>query len=946
MSGLEAAVARALAQAGQKLFGTVKTRREKKRVRQDARTLVPIRVAENLLAELDEAEASRLSDYLVSPDFEEIALQFVLGDLLNDVPWEELKVNIREELRQGLRNTAGLRTELLVTAADVVFDALTAGAKRNLDWSVRQQLSPATAAVAAHLTAAAAANSRLLREVGDLADFHEFAQQLRTQVTAVHGYMRLPHLGVSRSVPYDQLYVEPLLRPEQEHLEVPDLTALALPGRRSVILGDPGAGKSTLAAKLAHDVASDLVEGSEGRVPFLLVLRNFAGSFRKGGKGLAHYLEQVCADPYNLEPPPNAVDYLLRNGRAVVLLDGLDELVKPELRRKFVELVDGFVSRYPLVPVLVTARRIGYSDAPLDRRLFTVGIVAELEDDQVDRYAERWFALDASTAESERTRMARSFLAESKGIAELRANPLLLALLCAMYSSEHYIPRNLAQIYERCAVMLFDRWDSMRGIVMPLQFQGRLRGAVQHLAWQLFRAEESGKALPRHRIVRVLANHLMAKQFDEDEAIAAAEQFVEFCTGRAWILTDVGATDTEPRYGFTHRTFMEYFAAEYLARTHPTAHHLWEALRPQVLSGEWEIVAQIVLQLLDRNVDGGADDLLRLVLAEIPVDHHQRSQLHGFAARTLGYVQPGHDVIREVTAAALHTTLEGDITDRFHYWVGTETFDNMKTLDDALHTLMYHCSPANLPVVRRTLTAILEDLVESGSETAQFVILALTRHLIGADERTVRIWQETRDDLRDRNAAAVTAWSERAPWASIHAGTEPDRLITRFGPWSLYLSDAVLTGSLPSLAERLLCAGMSFDGAPFDLLRLCDALMAAKRPWISDERWWTDFSAKSLDYQSGYSRMITDSPWYEAPLAPMVLLFLPYLEARTHKHFDLPLPNSVPLLHQLAIARTQGSAHSDLVRSLRNAVFTEEVRSFLISWARKEFDVLGPPPEH
>lgn len=608
-SGLEGPAARAIGQAAQKLYGRLKVSLANKRIRADARTLVPIRVAEGLLADLSELETAGLDDYLTSPDFEEIALQFVLGLMLNDVPWEELVVNIRDELRHGLRSSAQIRTELLLTATDVVFAALATAFNEGVHrgWF---PFTPGTAVVAAHLTASAAANSRLLSELGNLADFHEFARQLRAQVAAVHRHMRLPHLGVSRSVPYDQLYVEPVLRPEQEYPDVPDLTALALSGRRSVVLGDPGAGKSTLAAKLAYGIASDLVAGAEGRVPFLLVLRNFAMSFRMGGKGLAHYLEQLCGDPYNLDPPPKAVDYLLRNGRAVVLLDGLDELVEPELRRKFVQLVDGFVSRYPLVPVLVTARRIGYSDAPLDHRLFAVGIIAELDKDQVRRYAEQWFALDESTPEGERARMAKSFLEESEGITELRANPLLLALLCAMYSSEHYIPQNLAQIYERCAVMLFDRWDSMRGITLPGQFQGRIRGAVQYLAWQLFNAEESGKALPRHRIVRMLADHLLARGFDKDEAIATADQFVDFCTGRAWILTDVGATDSEPRYGFTHRTFMEYFAAEHLVRTHPLAHQLWEALRPRVLSGEWEVVAQIALQLLDRNVDGGVDEFL------------------------------------------------------------------------------------------------------------------------------------------------------------------------------------------------------------------------------------------------------------------------------------------------------------------------------------------------
>jgi NACHT domain len=939
-------VARAIERVGQKLIGTVKPRRAAKRLRRDARTLVATRVADDLLGELDEAETGRLDDYLASPDFEEIVLQFVLGRLLEDVSWEDLTSSIREELRHGLRNSAGLRTELLVTATDVVFGALASTFNDIVVVPAGYRLNPGTAAVAAHLTAGAAANSRLLGEVGNLANFHEFARHMRAQVAAVHGHMRLPHLGVSRSVPYGQLYVEPLLSPEQEHMDAPELATVALPGRRSVILGDPGAGKSTLAAKLAHDVASDLVPGAEGRVPFLLVLRNFAGSFREGGKGLSYYLERVCRDPYNLEPPPKAVDYLLRNGRAVVLLDGLDELVEPELRRKFVQLVDGFVSRYPLVPVLVTARRIGYSDAPLDRRLFTVGVVAELNEDQVSQYAARWFVLDESTAEGERSRMAKSFLAESKGIADLRANPLLLALLCAMYSSEHYIPGSLAQVYERCAVMLFDRWDSIRGIAMPGQFQGRLRGAVQYLAWQLFSAEESGKALPRHRIVRMLADHLVAKRFDEDEAIATAEQFVDFCTGRAWILTDVGATRTEPRYGFTHRTFLEYFAAEHLVRTNPTADRLWVALRPRVLSGEWEVVTQIALQLLDRNVDGGVDDLLRLLLAETPLELQRGSRVHGFAARTLGYLHPGRDMISELVEAALSTSLTADIKDRFRYWFWDETFDRMRALDGPLRALMYGCSPGNLSAVRRFLTTILNDRIESGSETALFFVLNLSRETIGADERVVRVWEEARRDLCERHADSLVAWSEHTLWESLLAEAEPDRVVAKFGPWPLYLTGVFMARRILSRAEELLKSGMSSGGPQLNIGKLCDALVAAGRPWISDARWWSELPRTAMSNLWSHERMFFDAPWSHAPLAPMVLLTLPYLEARACGYLVLRLPTSTPLLRDLSAARAQGKAHPNLMRSLRDPAFTEELRAFLTSWARREFDVLAPPPWH
>jgi hypothetical protein len=936
-SGLEGPAARAIGQVAWKLYGKAKTRRASKRIRADARTLVPIRVAEGFLAELSEAETTGLDDYLASPDFEEIAHQFVLGRIIKDVPWDELAANIRDELRHGLRTSAQLRTELLLTATDMVFGALATAFTENFN-RAGFPTNPGTIAVTAHLAAAAAANSRLLSELGNLADFHEFARQLRAQVLAVHGHMRLPHLGVSRSVPYDQLYVEPVLRPVLERYEVPDLTALAVSGRRSVILGDPGAGKSTLAAKLAHDIASDLDPGAEGRVPFLLVLRNFAGSFREGGKSLAHYLEQVCGDPYNLEPPPKAVDYLLRNGRAVVLLDGLDELVEPELRRKFVQLVDGFVSRYPLVPVLVTARRIGYADAPLDRRLFDVGIIAELDKNQVRRYAEQWFALDESTPEGERARMADSFLVESEGITDLRANPLLLALLCAMYSSERYIPQNLAQVYERCAVMLFDRWDSMRGITLPGQFQGRLRGAVQYLAWQLFTAEESGKAMPRHRIVRVLADHLVAKRFDEDEAIATAEQFVEFCTGRAWILTDVGATDSEPRYGFTHRTFMEYFAAEHLVRTHPMPHQLWEALRPRVLAGEWEVVAQIALQLLDRNVDGGVDELLRLVLEETTDDLRERVRLQGFAARCLGYLHPGQDVIAEVVTAALHSALEGDVRDRFCYWRRPEIFETMAHRDGAMYTVMYESSPGNLPVVWRTVTTVLDEQVELGRETALLLALNIHRRGSRADERTMKVWKDVHRDLCDRHASAMAAWSKRAPWAHINAGLRPDQLLARFGPWSLYLNDAVLVTSRSNVTERLLKSNSTHR-----LTGLSAALMGANTPWISDGRWWSEIPSIG-DYWID-EHIFVEAKLGKEPPALAVLLCLPYLEARALGYLSVELPESFSLLHELAMARIHGETSPDLLSSLGDPGISKEVREFLISWVRREFDVLLPPPD-
>ncbi|MEV8438274.1 NACHT domain-containing protein [Actinosynnema sp. NPDC051121] len=903
MSGLEPVVGRVLTQAAQKLFGTVKTHGDRRKLREDTRALVAVGVADGFVGELTGSEAQGLADYLRSPEFEEVALQYVLARAVDrDAP--EFAAELRAQLRAGLGRS--LRSELLVTAVDLVHDALVIGAHDHIDWAAVAGLSPATAAAAAHLTAAAAANSRLLREVGDVVEIHSFGDRLRDQMVALHGLMSLPHLRTSRAVRYDELYVDPVLRPEQDGLDTPSAHTFALPGRRSVILGDPGAGKSTLAAKLAHDLASDLVPGAEGRVPFLLVLRNFAGAFRDGDRSLTHYLEQVCAAPYNLVPPPGAVEYLLRNGRAVVLLDGLDELVSPELRRNVVQLVNGFVHRYPLVPVVVTARRIGYAEVPLDRRLFEVGIVAEMSEGQVERYAERWFDLDSSTPQGERVALARSFLRESREIPELRSNPLLLALLCEMYSREHFIPRNLAEIYEQCALMLFNRWDSMRDIGLPVQFHGRLRGAVQNLAWRMFTAEEAGKSLPRHRIVRLLVEYLVAKKFDEDEATATAERFLEFCTGRAWVLTDVGTTDSIPQYGFTHRTFLEFFAAEHLVRTHSTPERLWTALKCRVEAGEWEVVAQIALQLLDRNVDEGVDVLLRSAL-----DPGGRPALLHFAARSLGYVQPARDVVDAIVTAALESALEPEVEDRFHYGVGPADFDVMRERDGALLAVLYDSAPENLDTVRSSVSRLLDTALAAGRESAFFVLCHLDRMPSGADQRNASIWRQLRVELITAHQAAWDEWKATRPWWRIRTATELPYLVRRFGARTLYLNDAFLAGSLPSIAAR---PGKARDawsaGADGDDLR--SALVAAPRPWITAPQPWS----WGLEQTGGLA--FFDSDFLESP------------------HSLIPIPVLEALASRSGEARTVPVDES----------FSPEVQAFLHAWERRVFDLVAQPGSH
>ncbi|WP_394621923.1 NACHT domain-containing protein [Lentzea sp. JNUCC 0626] len=704
---------------------------------------------EALFADLDRRDVEALEQYLGSPDFATVVAQKRVGNMMGKAS--------KDQLREGLR-LAGLSDHPQSRVTDLLHDAMVAACQE----VEGQYRAVGTKTDRADIYNAATTNTVMLRRLKSSARIHVFAARMRDQVAALHSKIRMPHIGVSRAVRYDQLYVTPTLKSKFT-------IRLGSPGHRVLVQGDPGAGKSTLATKFAYDVATD----GTGRVPFLLVLRQFADSFAEGGHDLLHYLEKVCQEPYNVKPPRDGIEYLLRTGRAVVILDGLDELVQIELRRRVVSLVEGFAHLYPLVPILVTARKVGYEDAPLNDEMFAAGQIAEFDDDQVADYVSRWFSLDEATSPVERERLITSFLEDSRQIRELRSNALLLTLLCAMYSSDRYLPHNLAEVYERCALMLFEQWDSKRGIELPIKFHGRLRGAVQHLAWKMFSATESGKAQKRARVINHLTEYLDRKLDDHDVSVAAAEEFLAYCTGRAWILTDVGANE----FGFTHRTFLEYFAAEHLVRTHRTAEALWAVLKPTV--DQWDVVAQIVLQLFERNFEGGADELLEEAL---------RGGGLRFATRALRHVAPSDRVVRSITVAALEKFVRFPLAER--------TLAHDDTTDFPIMNCVIDSSPMNREAIQRAVTECFGSLISEGEAGATLVVDALFKH----------DWPDVRQDLCRRYGAEIRELRKSTPWAHWMLDDPEllDSAIRKMGAGILY--------------SACTAAGYRFYSAAFDLL--------------------------------------------------------------------------------------------------------------------------------
>lgn len=405
---------------------------------------------------------------------------------------------------------------------------------------------------------------RYLRRLLDVArDFRrmartaELGRDIKAAAKRDMENLRLQHAIEEHRRPLSDLFVEPMLR--KQNAEKLVATALFPHDRRArvVVTGAPGAGKTTLTQHQLHAAAC-----SPGihNVPLLVRAREYEGESL-----LTHAIARQASSRLQMADIDNqAIEDLLVMGRAVVVFDGIDEILELANRRRLVQRIEAFAIQYPMASILVTSRNEGYENAPLSSDRFVRARLLPFDDEQVREYAVRWF----STADDD-ARVVETFLQELESVPDLRENPLMLSLLCTLYRARGYIPRNRRQVYQQCADLLFNRWDSMRQIEQPTDHIQHGQDLIQDLAVWFFKSSAAQRGVEEAQLTKVLSG------FFEDsagvlprEAKRRAKLFLDFCADRAWLLGKAGTNAYGERlFVFTHQTFMEYFAAEGLART-------------------------------------------------------------------------------------------------------------------------------------------------------------------------------------------------------------------------------------------------------------------------------------------------------------------------------------------------------------------------------------------
>lgn len=331
----------------------------------------------------------------------------------------------------------------------------------------------------------------------------------------------------------------------------------ALDASRLFIRGEAGSGKTTLLQWIAVRYAARDRPGRSDLVPFLVRLRRYASRDLPAPE---HFVEEVgrhIAD----EMPAHWVHGLLRAGRAVVLVDGVDEL--PEDRRDATRSwLRELVAAFPNARYVVTSRPAAVDAAWLEGEGFAAAELLPMGPSDVRAFIARWHravgeqladAREAAALTGYESRLLET-VETRRPLRGLASNPLLCALLCALHRDlRAELPGSSMDIYRVALQMLLERRDRERRIAAAPELSlAQKTILLQDLALWLLQNEWSDAE--RGRAARRLRRKLAAMP----EAGADPEASLRYLVERTGVLREpvVGRVD------FVHRTFQEYLAAK------------------------------------------------------------------------------------------------------------------------------------------------------------------------------------------------------------------------------------------------------------------------------------------------------------------------------------------------------------------------------------------------
>ena len=183
-----------------------------------------------------------------------------------------------------------------------------------------------------------------------------------------------------------------------------------------LIMGEPGAGKTTILLQLVSDLLLRAQMNGRHPIPVVFSLASWSGNI-----ALGDWMVNELANRY--EVPRRLGQMWLKNGELLPLLDGLDE-VEQEQRIACANAINQFRQRYLTLPTVVTCRIKDYEALATRLNLAQAIVLQPLSLAQIDQYL---------GSMGPRLAGLRAALQTDMTLRELAESPLMLSMMTLAY---------------------------------------------------------------------------------------------------------------------------------------------------------------------------------------------------------------------------------------------------------------------------------------------------------------------------------------------------------------------------------------------------------------------------------------------------------------------------------------------------------------------------------
>lgn len=476
----------------------------------------------------------------------------------------------------------------------------------------------------------------------------ELETDYRSRVSAAYGVITLEGMPAdetvgSRPLRLESIYVptslvplssptlaqsevkrEPIFEGEREGVPASEVLSSC---RQVAILGMPGSGKSTFVKRLATRYASQtdqnvVNDGLPARdwLPFVIRCRQVAAT---GDATIVNELRGI-AESLEMTSQPELfaalVHQALTDGRALLLVDGLDELPDEAFRVRFAQQLRIFMSTYPAVSVVMTSREAGFrSVAPAIASACDIYRVADLGRAEISQLTLAWHREvvgDSGEVRAGATELATAIW-DTDRVRLLATNPLLLTTLLLVQRWVGSLPRRRTVLYDKAIEVLLMTWN-VEGHA-PVEREEALP-QLGYLAFEMMRNGE--KSISSSRLSSIFTDARLAMPDILGFAKVSVPNLISRIEDRSSLLVQSGHVVDggvlQPLYEFKHLTFQEYLAATAVVSGYfengrggvsPE-----EVLEPFLGLGTWREVIPLAAVLAGRRAEGLVQRLSALAL--------------------------------------------------------------------------------------------------------------------------------------------------------------------------------------------------------------------------------------------------------------------------------------------------------------------------------------------